>query len=109
MLTYQHYVVCYYNRCVQSGTDYRIQCKFTCKQAISKAEAFVRFKNIPSRKSYGQYVALQQAFVSVLQVYPVSIIPPMFCTHLHLMSLVPEEQTDKFLKPSKRIARVFDQ
>ena len=42
---------------------------------LLKAVAWVRFEDIPSRICEGNNVALQQVFVSVLQFYPVSIIP----------------------------------
>ena len=74
-------------------------------QAVSRraltAMAWACFEDIPSRICGRQNEALCFFFVSVLLFYTVSIIPPMLCTHVHLMSLVPEEQTDKARKPSK--------
>jgi len=46
-------------------------------------------------------VALNYVFVSVLQVSPVSIILHKIYTHIHLMSLVPDEQTVNVRKQSK--------
>jgi len=62
-------------------------------QAVSrrplKAEAWIRFVDIPSRVCGRKKVEQKLVFVSVLWSYPVRIILHTLYIHLYLMSFVP--------------------
>jgi hypothetical protein len=91
-------------------TDYRSQCTLKSEEAVPwlnrlVAEICTRRNGLISKTFHLGYVVDKlwhcNLFSSVLQFYPVSIIPHKLCNHLHTMSLLPEEQMVKVWKVCK--------